>query len=315
MITENQPQFDNEVDLIALASGIWKKKSLILLVSILPAVPTFFYAQTLPDSYQATALVAPAESRSGGMGSVMTQYSGLASLAGISLPGAGDTSASTLAIEVMKSRAFAADFINKYDLLPYLAAYKRWDPASNSDHFDTTKYDSQSKTWTLSAEGFEVKPSDQAAHILLINSITINQSNATGLVTLNVTHQSPIFASFLANQIIEEINLIIKSQKVLEARKSIDYLELQITKTTVRDLQQILYSLIKSQTETIMLAEVRPEYVFKFIDPAVTPESPTGPNRNRITLISLVLGFFLAVIVASLLHFREQNASSLLSSQ
>ena len=313
MIKENQPQFDNEVDLIALASGIWKKKGLIFLISILPTVPTFFYAQTLPDSYQAKALVAPAESPSGGMGSVMTQYSGLASLAGISLPGAGDASASTLAIEVIKSRAFAGDFIDKYNLLPYLAAYKYWDSVSESDHFVETKYDSQSKTWTLSTEGFELKPSDQVAHMLLTNTIAINQSNATGLVTISVSHQSPTFASFLANQIIEEINLIIKSQKVLEARKSIDYLELQINKTTVRDLQQILYSLIKSQTETIMLAEVRPEYVFKFIDPAVAPESPIGPNRNRLTVISLVLGFFLGVIVASLQHFRNQNASSVSS--
>ena len=59
------------------------------------------------------------------------------------------------------------------------------------------------------------------------------------------------------------------AREVAEAEKSIEYLKQQVANTSLADLQAMFFELIQSQTETVMLAEVRPEYVFKTIDPAV----------------------------------------------
>ena len=69
-----------------------------------------------------------------------------------------------------------------------------------------------------------------------------------------------------------------------EAEKSIEYLKQQIANTSLADLQVMFFELIQSQTETVMLAEVRPEYVFKTIDPAVVPELKSKPRRAIIYL-------------------------------
>ena len=45
------------------------------------------------------------------------------------------------------------------------------------------------------------------------------------------------------------------------------YLREQVTNTSLADLQAVFFDLIQSQTETVMLAEVRQEYVFETITP------------------------------------------------
>ena len=66
-----------------------------------------------------------------------------------------------------------------------------------------------------------------------------------------------------------------------EAGKSIEYLKQQVANTSLADLQAMFFELIQSQTETVMLAEVRPEYVFKTIDPAVVPEEKANQAAHR----------------------------------
>ena len=51
------------------------------------------------------------------------------------------------------------------------------------------------------------------------------------------------------------------------------------------DLRNLFYDLIQSQTETMMLANVREEYVFKTIDPATVPEFKSEPKRAFICIL------------------------------
>ena len=53
---------------------------------------------------------------------------------------------------------------------------------------------------------------------------------------------------------------------------------------------------IEEQTKTIMLANVRPEYLFTVIDPPIIPERKTGPIRSQISIIGTILGAIFALI-------------------
>ena len=53
-------------------------------------------------------------------------------MAGVSLPGAEGVSETQLAIEVIKSRTFAREFINKHQILPELFAIDHWDAGSGN---------------------------------------------------------------------------------------------------------------------------------------------------------------------------------------
>ncbi|HAS23515.1 MAG TPA: LPS O-antigen length regulator, partial [Idiomarina loihiensis] len=75
-----------------------------------------------PNIYKSEATLAPTEEASGGGLSQMAgQLGGLASLAGVNL-GGKNADKTTIALEILKSRAFIKSFVEKYDILPELMA-------------------------------------------------------------------------------------------------------------------------------------------------------------------------------------------------
>ena len=100
-----------------------------------------------------------------------------------------------------------------------------------------------------------------------------------------------------------------KSQAISEAGKSISYLQGQIEKTRIAEMQQIFYQLIESQTKTVMLAEVRDEYVFRGGDPAVVQEEEAKPKRVLICVLGILLGSMLGVFFVFIRHFIKNNNS------
>jgi uncharacterized protein involved in exopolysaccharide biosynthesis len=53
----------------------------------------------------------------------------------------------------------------------------------------------------------------------------------------------------------------------------------------------------------VMLAEVRPEYVFKTIDPAVIPEEKSKPGRALICVLGTLIGGALGVLLVLIRYF------------
>ena len=103
------------------------------------------------------------------------------------------------------------------------------------------------------------------------------------------------------------MNSAVKAQDVAEAEKSIEYLREQVTNTSLTDLQAVFFDLIQSQTETVMLAEVRQEYVFKTIDPAVAPEEKSKPSRALICVLGTLLGGMLGVVMVLIGHYARSE--------
>ena len=138
--------------------------------------------------------------------------------------------------------------------------------------FDPELYDAASKIWVRDVEPPKsAKPSAQEAHKAFAEVLGVSENKQTGYVTVSIDHQSPVVAAQWVNWLVEDVNAAVKAQDVAEAEKSIEYLKQQVANTSLTDLQAMFFELIQSQTETVMLAEVRPEYVFKTIDPQWYP--------------------------------------------
>jgi ribosomal protein S3AE len=80
-----------------------------------------------------------------------------------------------------------------------------------------------------------------------------------------------------------------KDRDVAEAMRSTKFLNQQIEQTNVADIRIMLYKLIEEQAETIMFAEVRDEYVFKTIYPALVQEEKAKPKRELIVVLGIML--------------------------
>ena len=136
----------------------------------------------------------------------------------------------------------------------------------------------------------------------------IFEDKKTGYISVSVEHQSPVIAAQWVRWLVEDVNAAVKAQDVDEATDSIDYLKQQVSNTSLADLQAVFFELIQSQTETVMLAQVRPEYVFKTIDPAVVPEEKSKPSRALICVLGTLLGGTLGIVLVLIRHYALSKA-------
>ena len=301
---------DNEIDLKELFAVLWDGKLIISAITGIAAAISVIVALSLPNIYTASALLAPAESSGGGLSGLMKQYGGLASLAGVSLPGGQDGSRVQLGMELMKSRAFLGDFVERHDILPELMAVKSWEKSSGELIFDAQVYDAATKVWLREVNpNRSPQPSAQEAHKAFTEILSVSEDKKTGYISVSIEHQSPVIAAQWVNWLVDDVNAAVRMQDVDEAKKSIKYLKQQATKTSLADLQTVFFELIQSQTETVMLAEVRSEYVFKAIDPAVVPEEKSKPSRPTICILGTILGGMLGMFFVLIRHYSRLDSA------
>jgi len=304
-LVNNTQHKDDEIDLAELWRAIWAGKWIIIAVTTLFAIASVVYALSLPNTYKSEALLAPAEAQSGGLGGMASQLGGLASLAGVNL-GGGKTDKTALALEIMKSRAFIFKFIEKYDITAELMAGKSWDLNSNTLIFDDEIYNSENKKWLRDVKlPLMPKPSLQESYKAFQKIVSIEQDKTSSMVTISIEHYSPHVAQRWVNWLVDAINEEMKTRDLIEANNSIIYLNKQLDKTRVADLQEVLYQLIEEQTKTIMFANVREQYVLKTIDPALVPELKAGPKRALICVLGMLFGGILAAMIVLVRYFAK----------
>lgn len=302
---------DDEIDLRELFTAIWQGKWIIIAITTLFAVASVFYAINQPNIYKSEALLAPAEQdQQGGLGALAGQFGGLASLAGVNLGSGGGVDKTQMALEVLKSRQFTSDFIKKHNILPDLMAAKAWNRETNSVIYDDELYVAEQNKWVREVNApFKPEPSMQEAYKEFKKVVSANTDKETGMVTVAIEHVSPYVAQQWVNWLIQDINATMKQREVQEANKSTDFLTKQLKQTKIADIRAVLYKLVEEQTKTIMFANVRDEYVFKTIDPALVSEEKSGPKRVLIVIIGIILGGMLSVLAILIRHFARKNES------
>lgn len=297
---------EDEINLRELFGALWKGKWWIIGVTALFAIASVFIALSLPNEYKAVAIVAPAsESGSGGLNGLAGQLGGLAGLAGVSL-GSSETTEDTIAMEVLKTWDFVDRFIKRHELQVAVFAAEGWDKSKNELIIDDELYDVSKKKWVRDvSEGEKVEPSSWELYKVFRENISIAKNKDTGLITIGYVHYSPEYAKNITEWLIEDINLQLKTRALNDATKNIDYLESQIKRTSLSEMQKVFYSLIEEQTKTKMLADVSDQYVFKYISSPRVPEEKVKPKRSLIVAAITMLGLFLSMAMILILLPRK----------
>ena len=308
----NRPEYDDEIDLRELFAALWASKTTILGIVLMSALISVFVALSLPNKYTSQALLAPrSDSGAGGaLGQMASQFGGLASLAGVNLGGLGDQGSTAVAIEMLKSRQFFGTYLYD-DVLIDLMAAEGWDRGTGKVLIDDSLFDVKTATWVRDvSEEFQVKPSVQEAHESFKGFLSVAEDTKTGLVTVEVTHYSPIVARNWVALVVEGVNEAVRARDVEEAEKSIAFLNQQRLKTNLVSLTEVFAELIEQQTKTVMLANASDEYVFQVIEPPVAPELKSEPKRALICVLGTLLGGMLAVLFVLIRYFTSKETAS-----
>jgi hypothetical protein len=244
--------------IFAWLSRWWR---LLLAAGLLGAVAAVAYSFTMPKTYRSRMVLAPVTSEEGmgSVGGLSNELGGIAAMAGVDVT--GDAARREQSFATLNSDGFARDFIVQENLMPLLFA-KQWDAKAG-------RWLPGKLPPTLEAGVRKFKH----------NVVYVKQDHITGLVTVTVEWYSPATAAAWANRMVELVNSRLRSEATRSAEKSVEYLNNQLSKANTVELHQAISRLIEQQVNRAMVANVRPDYAYRFIDPPVAPDVRFGPQR------------------------------------
>jgi uncharacterized protein involved in exopolysaccharide biosynthesis len=295
--------FDDEIDLrelfYVLLEGKWIIVSLTAFVSIVGVI----YSLSLPNIYESKAMLVPVNSSSGIAGAIRS-YSGLAGLAGISLPSGGDEGNSARAIQKISSLSFFENNILTNIHLPDLMAFKSWNSKTNTAVFDESIYDTNSNTWIRDfSYPRQQIPSVQESFEVFKQHLSLSEDNKSRFINLSIRHQSPYVAKQWTELVINEVNAFYRQKDKTESEKAVSYLNQQISKTGLSEIKQVIAQLLQEETKKLTLIEANQFYVFEYIDPPAIMEQKSEPKRSLICILSALLGGMLSIVLVLIRHY------------
>ena len=304
---QNEPQYDDEIDLRELFGVLWTGKVKIIAITAMFAVASVIYALSVPNQYKATALLAPAQSDGGGLSGALGQLGGLASLAGVSL-GGGESGEAQIAQEIMKSWSYIEGFIADNNIAVEVYAAEGWNKGSNTLEINNDAYDVGTSKWLLEDESGAIgAPSSWQLFESFSEMLSVSEDKKSGLVSVSIEYYSPQIAKQWVDMYVESINRFMQQRQIDKVTRNINYLQEQIEKTAIAEMQEVFYTIIEEQTKNKMLAEASPDYVFVAVGPSMVPELKSQPKRALICILGTLLGGMLSVLLVLIMHYAKKS--------
>jgi hypothetical protein len=269
----------DELDLIGLWKVLFKYKILIISFTVITTLSSAYYVSTLPDIYKSEALVVPIINSP-----ATSSISSLSGLTGVSLSGSGIGVMYEQAFVRLKTKEFLVEYI-KYKKLKPILFPNIWNGIEN--------------------EWIAPEPTDTEAFEFLNGMLhaSSHERSPANLMSIYLEWEDPVNLdkiSEIVNSLIVNINNFEKKEAIKEAEKSIEFLNAEISKTSILESKILLYRLVEQQLIKIMEAKVRDEFLFKVIDSAVVPTKPKRKPIFIFIFIGMVIGLLVSSFVATI---------------
>ena len=296
--------FDNEIDLRELFNVLLQGKWVIISITTFISVIGIIISLLLPNIYESKALlvpVNPSSKISGALGS----YSGLAGLAGITLPSSSGEDNTENAKQKIQSLSFFENNILSNIYLPDLMALKNWNPETNTLVYDDGIYKTDSKNWVrnYTYPQQQIPSAQESFEVFVKEHLSLSEDSKSGTITLSIKHQSPFIAKQWAELLINEVNTFYRQKDKSESERAVSYLNQQISTTSLSEIKQVLAQLLQEETKKLTLIEANQSYVFEYIDPPAVMEKKSEPNRALICILTAIFGGMLSILIVLIRHY------------
>jgi uncharacterized protein involved in exopolysaccharide biosynthesis len=295
-------KIEKEIDLIKLFSLLWDKKYLIGSITFIFTFFSILYALWLPNIYSSKSVLHPViddATEVNALSSMASKYGGLAAATGISLPQNVGVSKTAVMIATINSREFFSHLLTFDNIKLILFATKAYNPETKAIEYDPKIYNPETKNW------IEGEPTDLEVYKMYGKILSLNEDKVSGLITISIDHQSPIFAKDFLELIIYEINDIMRNRDIVESTESLEFLTSQLSKTPQSDIKFSINQLIETQLKKQMLTKVRKYYILNPIDAPFIPEEKSEPKRSEIVILFTILGLIFSIIIVMYRNYKK----------
>jgi uncharacterized protein involved in exopolysaccharide biosynthesis len=128
-------------------------------------------------------------------------------------------------------------------------------------------------------------------------------------VTIRVEWFDPELAARWANLMVARANEDLRARKLRQLESSLEFLQSELRKAQLVELRTAISQVMESQINERMLANVRPEYAFRVIDPAVAADvdQPERPKKLLLAAVGLAAGTLLGLVVGLVVAYVRRH--------
>lgn len=292
-----------ELDLLPYLNAIISARWLILAASLCAAIATGLWAYSSPYMYLSTARVNVVDIEDpGGVSPDDRRASQVLTLVehGFVLGTTHDNYSDVVRAR-LASREFTARFLDEHNLYRF---------------FYPEQWLEEQGTWAsdFSPDRGEVLTQfrDQVRRI--------DRDEETEIVSVSMAWPDPALARDWANLYVSSFNEYMRARTLEDVARKQAFLEQELRRSDVVEIQQSLFRLIEAQTAIAMLANAREEYVLEIIDPAALPYKSFSMSRKKKVVVGAIAGallmtfgvlawVLLARMLQSFMRYREAGAA------
>ncbi|MFH1491423.1 MAG: Wzz/FepE/Etk N-terminal domain-containing protein [Pseudomonadota bacterium] len=303
------PAEEDEINLLDLFIVLLKHKVMIFSVVLLAGILAVVISLLMTNIYRSEITIAPTTQEA--RGGALSALGGFGAMIASDM-GVGGTGSLDQFEVVLKSRDLTKGIVRKYNLLPTLfadswdAANKRWKMGEPS----VLQNLAQSLRGLLGVKPDKKKNenepfTDEDAYKAMQDLLKVTPNKKQNVMQLSFEQKDPVLAQTILNYYVLGLSEFLRRHILEDAAAQQAQLSEQLAKTSDPLLKNRLYELIAKQIEKETLAKVQKYYSFNVIDPAYFPEMKFKPKRAQICLLSVVVAFFIAILLAFFLEYLQ----------
>jgi uncharacterized protein involved in exopolysaccharide biosynthesis len=303
--TSTQSNDQTEVGLPDLILFFWGVRWALLIGATLGIGLGLLFLGVATYRYTATLTVTPVQSE---MAQLSGNMSGLAAIAGFSLPGAGDVSDFNLYLVALQSRQVAAE-LAKDDKIMQRLFRSQYDVPSGRwlrPNDFIANFSSASKS-ALRVPGTDWKRPDAAdLQKILQEKVKIITDRKLNITNISFDDRDPEFAAKLITDLHEKTDDVLRRRALVRADQAIGYLKKQLSQVQLAEHRQALAAILGEQEKMRMLASSAAPYAAQPFGDAVSSSRPTSPKPIIVLFLGLVGG--MSASLGALLGWRIRQS-------
>jgi uncharacterized protein involved in exopolysaccharide biosynthesis len=223
---------------------------------------------------------------------------GIASLAGISLPGDKQVTPIALYSEALRSRDIADAVVADKRLMQHIFA-RNWDAEAsewrqNAGPFDAV-VNGAKRLLGVPVQAWHAPDSADVQRHLQKN-MAIIESQKTNVTTIAVNDPDPEMAKRLLSVLNSAADNYLRKRELRRSTEYVAYLERKLTEVEIAEYRQSLVQALSSQERMRMMASSSVPFAAEPMGRIIASVRPTTPKPVFVILASVVLGLLLAVL-------------------
>ena len=312
---EKKASDDDEISLIDLFAVLWRRKIMIITITLIAAVGVVIYSvislalpteeSYLPNVYtpKAWMLINNSSSGGGGLSSILGSMGGLASLAGVSMP--VSSSFSELALFLIQSNSLLDAIVDNFNLIEKYGLIESKSPRAVSRKIlkSTLKAEFDNASGVLSISFTDIDPYFARDIVNYCTAYLEKRFIELGLDKNKIEKEN---LELNINNTFQEIILLEEESRKLEQSvvSSSVYGRLPAITTDINrialelEAQKEVYTQLKVQYELLKVDMASEKPVLQILEMAEAPDKKSKPNRGLLCVIVTFAAGFLAVCLS-----------------